>query len=118
MAEPSVPEDFASGLPDLGGLMAGMQRVQEAQQATFEGRAGGGAVKVTATGSLDFQSVRIDPGAVDPTDVSMLEDLVLAALHDLTARIAEAQRDAMGDLGGLADMLGGLGLGEPDPTPD
>lgn len=91
---------------DLGSLMEQASQMQqqmaEAQAAAagtvLEGAAGGGAVKVTVTGTGEFQSVRIDPGAVDPDDVAMLEDLVLAALHDATARIQELQAGAMGGL--------------------
>jgi DNA-binding protein YbaB len=52
--------------------------------------------------------VSIDPSAVDADDVSMLEDLVLAALHDAVAKAQEAQAGAMGglDLGGLGGILG------------
>lgn len=97
---------------DLGSLMEQASQMQqqmaEAQTAAagtvLEGAAGGGAVKVTVTGTGEFRSVHIDPGAVDPDDVAMLEDLVLAALHDATARIQELQAGAMG---GLGDLLGG-----------
>jgi hypothetical protein len=65
-------------------------------------------VRVEATGGLEFRSVTIDPTAVDPDDVEMLQDLVLAALHDVVAKANETQSGAMGgvDLGGLD--LGGL----------
>jgi DNA-binding YbaB/EbfC family protein len=97
---------------DLGSLMEQASQMQqqmaEAQAAAattvLEGVAGGGAVKVTVTGTGEFRSVHIDPGAVDPADVGMLEDLVLAALRDATTRIQELQAGAMGGLGGL---LGG-----------
>jgi hypothetical protein len=97
---------------DLGSLMEQASQMQqqmaEAQAAAaatvVEGAAGGGAVKVTVTGTGEFRSVHIDPSAVDPDDVAMLEDLVLAALHDATARIQELQAGAMG---GLGDLLGG-----------
>ncbi|HMJ74791.1 MAG TPA: YbaB/EbfC family nucleoid-associated protein [Iamia sp.] len=97
---------------DLGSLMEQASQMQqqmaEAQAAAattlLEGVAGGGAVKVTVTGTGEFQSIHIDPGAVDPDDVAMLEDLVLAALRDATARIQELQAGAMG---GLGDLLGG-----------
>lgn len=97
---------------DLGSLMEQasqmqqqMAQAQEAAASTvLEGAAGGGAVKVSVTGAGEFRSVHIDPGAVDPDDVAMLEDLVLAALHDATARIQELQAGAMG---GLGDLLGG-----------
>jgi nucleoid-associated protein EbfC len=111
MSEPIDPDD-APQLPDLGGLLDSLNKVQVAQGAVYEGQAGGGVVHVRATGSMQFESVSIAPDAVDPDDVEMLEDLVLAALHDLTARIAEAQRAAMGGLGNLD--LGNLDLGNLD----
>jgi DNA-binding YbaB/EbfC family protein len=99
------------GLPDLGGLMDQLQKMQEAQAVVHEGHAGGGAVKITADGAFQFQTVTISKDAVDPDDVGMLEDLVLAALHDLSSKLAEAQRQAMGafDPSRLGDALGGLG---------
>ena len=102
-AVPGVPE-----MPDLGGIFDSLQKVQEARSQTYEGHAGGGAVIVRATGDLQFESVTIVPEVVDPADVEMLQDLVLAALHDLASTMAEAQQAAMGALGGL-DMGGLLG---------
>lgn len=103
--------------PDLGGLLAQAQQMQEqlmaaqaeAASAVVEGSAGGGAVTIAVTGGLDFRSVRIDPSVIDPDDPSLLEDLVLAALHDAVARVNEAQQASMGgfDLGGLAAAFGG-----------
>jgi DNA-binding protein YbaB len=93
------------GLPDLGGLMAGMAQVQAAQAESYQGQAGGGAVKVVATGTGKFVSVTIDPDVVGGGDVEMLQDLVLAALNDVSNRIASAQQQAMGDLG-LGGLLG------------
>ncbi len=97
---------------DLGSLMEQASQMQaqlaeaqaEAASQVVEGAAGGGAVKVTVTGAGEFRSVSIDPGAVDPDDVGLLEDLVLAALHDATAQVRDLQAGAMGGLGGL---LGG-----------
>ena len=99
--------------PDLGGLMAQAQEMmaksQEAASEVVEGAAGGGVVKVRVDGSLNFESVTIDPSVVDPNDVDMLNDLVLAALRDASGQIQDAQADPMGgpDLGGLSGMLGG-----------
>lgn len=97
---------------DLGSLMEQASQMQqqmaEAQAAAastvLEGVSGGGAVKVTVTGAGEFQAVAIDPSAVDPDDVGMLEDLVLAALNDATSRVRDLQAGAMG---GLGDLLGG-----------
>jgi DNA-binding protein YbaB len=114
-----VADDATPGLPDmpdLGGIFDSLQKVQEARSQMYEGHAGGGAVVVRATGDLQFESISIMPEVVDPADVEMLQDLVLAALHDLASTMAEAQQAAMGALGGL-DMGGLLG-GAMDPAID
>jgi len=102
--------------PNMNDLLKQAQKMQEqlmeAQQAAadqvVEGHAGGGVVKVTVTGAMEFQSVTIDPAAVDPTDVAMLEDLVLAAIHDAVGKVNELSQQSMGglDLGGLGGLLG------------
>ena len=102
--------------PDMGDLLKQAQKMQEqlmqaqatAAEQVVEGQAGGGAVKIRVTGGMEFMSVSIDPAAVDPADVSMLEDLVLAAIHDATAKVNEISQQAMGglDLGGLGGLLG------------
>jgi nucleoid-associated protein EbfC len=110
--EAGLPAAFG-GMPDFGSLLGQAQQMMEAtaQAAAevVEGVAGGGVVRVTVNGRFEFQSVTIAPEAVDPSDVTMLEDLVLAALHDAAAQIAERQRAAMGDLGGLGGLSGLLG---------
>jgi nucleoid-associated protein EbfC len=102
---------YPGGMPDLGGLMDQLQKMQEIQSTVYEGQAGGGAVKITADGAMQFESVTIAREAVDPVDIEMLQDLVLAALHDLTSKLGDAQRQAMGgfDPAQLGDALGGLG---------
>jgi len=102
--------------PDMNDLLKQAQKMQqqlmEAQAAAaeqvVEGQAGGGVVKVKVSGAMEFQSVSIDPAAVDPGDVEMLEDLVLAAIHDAVGRAQALSQQAMGglDLGGLGGLLG------------
>jgi len=100
-------------MPDLGGLMEQAQQMlagaQEAAAEIVEGSAGGGVVKVEVDGGFNFHSVSIDPSVVNPDDVDMLNDLVLAALRDAATQLQDAQSDAMGgmDLGGLGGLLGG-----------
>ncbi len=107
-AIPGMPDlgGLTGAMPDLGGLMDSFQKVQAARSQTYEGQSGGGVVKVRATGEMTFEAVEIAPEAIDAADPAMLQDLVLAALNDLTARMAQAQSEAMGALGGLD--LGGL----------
>ena len=77
-------------------------------EQVHEGTAGGGAVKVTVTGGMEFQSVTIRPDAVDPDDVEMLQDLVLAAVREAVASVNAAQQNALGGIaGGLGGLLGG-----------
>ena len=71
-------------------LMKQVQQMQEQMQQRMtalkvEGSAGGGMVKATMNGSKELLAITIDKEAVDPNDVEMLQDLVLAALHDLAA---------------------------------
>jgi DNA-binding YbaB/EbfC family protein len=64
-------------------MQADMARVEgELQQLRLEGSAGGGAVTAVVSGKQDLISVTIDPGVVDPDDVEMLQDLVVAAVGD------------------------------------
>jgi DNA-binding YbaB/EbfC family protein len=90
------------------------QQLMDAQQTAaaqvVEGRAGGGVVTVTVTGGLEFRDVTIDPSVVDPDDVQMLQDLVLAAIRDAVTRANELNREALGGLGlggGLEGLTGG-----------
>ncbi|HEX5451870.1 MAG TPA: YbaB/EbfC family nucleoid-associated protein [Candidatus Limnocylindrales bacterium] len=89
-----------------------MTRIQaELAETEVEGTAGGGAVRATATGAQILRSVTIDPGAVDPDDVEMLQDLVLAAVNDAldaSRRLAEQKMAALGGLGGGMGGLSGL----------
>jgi DNA-binding YbaB/EbfC family protein len=90
------------------------QQLMDAQQTAaaqvVEGRAGGGVVTVTVTGGLEFRDVTIDPSVVDPEDVEMLQDLVLAAIRDAVTCANELNRQALGGLGlggGLEGLTGG-----------
>ena len=78
-----------------------MKAKEELDNTVFEGTASGGLVKVEITGAHEMQSVKIDPSVVDPDDVEMLEDLVVAAFNDAKAKVDEAQNSKMGAFGGL-----------------
>jgi DNA-binding YbaB/EbfC family protein len=91
------------------------QQLAEAQaelaEAQVTGTAGGGVVTITATGSGEFVGVKIDPAAVDPDDVESLEDLVLAALHNVAESVRALTEEKMGPIsGGMGGLGGGLGL--------
>lgn len=107
--------------PNMNDLLKQAQKMQEqlmaaraeAESTEVEGQSGGGVVKIRVTGAMEFVGVTIDPAAVDPADVGMLEDLVLAALHDAVAKAGALSEQAMGglDLGDLAGGIPGLGGG-------
>ncbi|MDE6060820.1 MAG: YbaB/EbfC family nucleoid-associated protein [Clostridia bacterium] len=87
-----------------------MQRnMQEAQQKIAEtevtGKAAGGMVEVTMLANKTPVSVSIKPEAVDPDDVEMLEDMVLAALNDAIRQADEVATELMGPLGGAAGLM-------------
>lgn len=108
MALPGFDALEALGGGALGGLLEQAQQMMAAQadaaSREVEGVAGGGMVRIRATGTGQVLGVSIAPEVVDPDDVAMLEDLVLAALHDVNAQLADIQREAMGPLG---DLFGG-----------
>lgn len=86
-------------------MQAQIAKVQaELREATLEATAGGGAVRVVITGAQELRLIEIDPGAVDPAEVEMLQDLVLAAVNDAIARSKDLERERM------ASVAGGLGL--------
>jgi DNA-binding YbaB/EbfC family protein len=90
-----------------------MQKAQaELAEQSFEGAAGGGAVKATVTGDGRVVAINIDPGIFegepDADDIEMLEDSVVAALNQAMDKVQDAQESVMGPLGGGG--LGGLGL--------
>ena len=91
--------DFGALLEQAQQMQAQLMEAQaQAAEQVHEGAAGGGAVHVTVTGGMEVLSVKIRKDAVDPGDVEMLEDLVLAALHDAVARVNEAQQSALGGM--------------------
>lgn len=77
---------------------------EELNDATVEGAASGGLVRVTVNGKKEVQGITIDKNAVDPDDVEMLEDLVMAAIHSAYEKADELSNDKLGafkNMGGL-----------------
>ncbi len=109
--------------PNVQQMMAQVQKMQrdmevaqeELKSETVEGSAGGGMVRVKMSGDLQVREVQIDPAGVDPEDVEMLGDMVLAAVNEALRMAQELAERKMGgataglDLGALGG-LGGLGL--------
>lgn len=104
-----------AGGPNMNQMLQQVQQMQEEMAAaqaalasqTVEGSAGGGMVKAEANGRQQILNVKINPECVDPDDVEMLEDLVLAAVSDALEKSAALAADALqGPMGGMD--LGGI----------
>src|SRR5436305_14486130 len=108
--------------PNMQQLLKQAQKMQqdmmEAQEAlkdeVVEASAGGGMVTVKVTGDLVIKSITIDPDAVDPEDVEMLQDMVLAAVNEALRSAQEMAANRMNAVAGGLGGAGGLGrLGLP-----
>ena len=94
-------------------MMKQVQKMQEDManfQTEFESReftavAGGGIVEVTMTGNHEMKKITIDPEAVDPEDIEMLEDMILAALNDANQQADKLSKDLLGPMGGAAGLF-------------
>lgn len=73
---------------------------QELAETIVEGSAGGGVVAAQVTGSREFKGIKIDPSAVDPEDVEMLEDLITAAITDAMTKAQEMSEEKLSVLTG------------------
>ena len=102
------------GMPGggMGGLMSQVQKLQgemaKAQEALGQEAltvtAGGGAITIVITGHKEFKSITLKPEVVDPDDIEMLQDLLVAAVNDALAQVNKLEEDRMGAL------TGGMGL--------
>ena len=107
-------------MPNVQQMMQQVQKMQkdmeQAQEQlkneVVEASAGGGMVTVKISGDLEVREVRIDPSAVDPDDVEILADMVLAAVNEALRLAQEAAAAKMGGATAGLDLgnLGGLGL--------
>ncbi len=100
------------GMGNMGNMMKQVQKMQkemarlqeELEQKTVDISVGGGAVTVVATGKKELKEIKIKPEAVDPDDVEMLEDLILAAVNEALRKAEEMMT------GEMAKITGGLGI--------
>ena len=104
--------------PNMQQILKQAQKMQQEMLAAqeslkdevVEASAGGGMVTVKVTGDLEVKAITIDPQAVDPEDVELLQDMIMAAVNEA---MRSAQELASSKLGGIAGGLGGLGGGLP-----
>ena len=103
---------FGGGM-NMNALMQQAKRMQEQMQKAQEelenaeivGKAGGEMVVVTMNGKKEIKSIKLDKTAVDPDDVEMLEDLIIVAIKDATAKAEEMSNSKMGPMGGLGGLM-------------
>jgi len=107
---------FPGGMPgNMNNLMKQAQRMQRQMEETtaaleekeVTAAAGGGAVEVTVSGKKEVVKVKLAPEAVDPDDIEMLEDLIMAAVNEALRKMEEMTQAEM------AKITGGLGGGFP-----
>ncbi len=78
---------------------------EELEQAEVVGKAGGEMVTVVMNGKKEIKSIKLDKTAVDPDDVEMLEDLIIVAINDASAKADEMSKDKMGPMGNLGGLM-------------
>jgi DNA-binding YbaB/EbfC family protein len=101
---------------NMAGMMKKVQKLQadmaalqeELKTRTLESTAGGGAIKVVVNGDKQIVSVKIDPAAVVPEDIEMLEDMIMAAINEALKKVDDMMAQEMGKLTGGLKLPGGM----------
>ena len=107
------------GIPGMGGgmnmnMMKQVQKMQqdmlkmqqELEEKTYEASAGGGVVTASVSGKRELKSLTIDPDAVDPDDVEMLEDMIVAAVNEALRAAAQEKEERMTAISGGMNIPG------------
>lgn len=108
-----------NGMGNMGNMAGMMKKVQKLQadmaqmqeelkKKTIDVSAGGGAVKIVMNGEKQVQSLKIDPAAVNPQDVEMLEDLICAAMNEAVKKVDDMMASEMGKLTGGLNLPPGM----------
>ncbi|HLS07422.1 MAG TPA: YbaB/EbfC family nucleoid-associated protein [Bacillota bacterium] len=104
------------GMGNMGNMMRQMQKMQkkmvkaqeELHEMTFEASVGGGMVTATANGKKEIIDINIAEDVVDPEDIDMLQDLVIAAVNDVLNQVDETTEKTMGQFTKGMNLPGGL----------
>ncbi len=104
------PMDLLQNIQNLQGRMSELQ--EQLKTVSAEGSSGGGMVKMKINGNLQVTSVSITPEAVDPDDLQMLEDLVLAAANSALREVQESMKSKASELYGGMPIPGFPGFGQ------
>lgn len=106
--------NMRGGMGNMNNMMKQVKKMQdqmmkaqeELKEKTFDGTAGGGVVTVVVNGHKEVKDVKIKPEAVDPDDIEMLQDLVLAAINDAMKQVDEVTSQQMGKFTGGMNIPG------------
>ncbi len=118
MSRGGMPRGNMGGV-NMNQLMQQAKKMQEqlaqaqdkAKELEVSASAGGGMVKVVASGDMQLKSIAIDPEALDPDDVELLQDMILAAVNDALNSASEAANSEVASATGLGGMdRGGMGI--------
>ena len=109
-----LPKGYGGGTNNIQQLARQAQKLQDDMEAAsaeldakeYEATVGGGAVKVTVTGKMEVTKVEIQPEVVDPEDVEMLSDLVMAAVNEALRTAAKEKSDKMESISGGLNIPG------------
>ena len=107
---------FGKGMGNMTGMMKKVQKMQadmkkmqeELKTRTVEASVGGGGVTVVMNGEKIIESLKLNPTAVDPEDVEMLEDLVMAAVNEASKKVDDLLAQEMGKVTGGLNLPTGL----------
>ena len=107
---------FGKGMGNMAGMMKKVQKMQEDMKKmqeelktrTVEDSVGGGAVTVVMNGEKIIESLKLNPTAVDPEDVEMLEDLIMAAVNEASKKVDDLLAQEMGKVTGGLNLPTGL----------
>jgi DNA-binding YbaB/EbfC family protein len=107
---------FGGNAGNMAGMMKKVQKMQadmaklqeELKLRTLEVTAGGGAIKVVISGDKEIRSLKIAPEAIDPEDVEMLEDMLIAAFNEAVKKVDEMTASEMGKVTGGMNLPKGM----------
>ena len=106
---PGMPGNMNNMMKQVQKMQKDMQKVQEeVEERTVEASVGGGAITVVASGKKEIRSITIKPDVVDPDDVEMLQDLIMAAVNESLRMAEEMVSKEMSKVTGGLNIPGGL----------
>ena len=109
-----LPQGYGGGAGNMNSMIKKAQKMQEdmanlqkeLEEKTYDITSGGGAVKVTITGKREIKAIELKPEVVDPDDIEMLEDLLVASVNEAIRKVDDVSEQEMSKITGGIDMPG------------